>query len=50
MYYLEAKNLSLSIPIFQSNRLFDQSNNFSDSLLGSKKEVSNKKFKQQNHR
>ena len=42
MYFLEAKNLSLSIPIFQSNRLFDKSNNFSDSLLGSKKEVSNK--------
>ena len=45
MYYLEANNLSLSIPIFQSNRLFDQSNSFSESLLGSKKEVSNKNLK-----
>ena len=42
MYFLEANNLSLSIPIFQSNRLFDKSHNFSKSLLGSTKEVSNK--------
>lgn len=44
MYSLEVINLSLSIPIFQSNRLFDQSNNFSDNLLGSKKEISKKKI------